>query len=149
MISIVVTPSAISASRRGSDCRTSSSSLAARNALTDETMPPPALRDLFIGGAGQPHLELIGAVAGMDEMGVAVDQAGRDPAAFAIDDLGACRRGSGEFVFRTGIGDPAVARGERAALDDAEAGCSRGQRRKPGIAPDARLRLRCFSSQRP
>ena len=45
-------------------------------------------RDLLIGGAGKPHLELVGAVAGMDQMGVAVDQARRDPAAFAIDDLG-------------------------------------------------------------
>ena len=40
---MVVRPSAISASRRGSDCATNSCWLAARSALTDETMPPPAL----------------------------------------------------------------------------------------------------------
>jgi hypothetical protein len=33
----------------------------------------------------QAQLELMGPVAGIDEMGVAIDQAGRDPAALAID----------------------------------------------------------------
>ena len=79
-------------------------------------------RHLFVGGAGQPHLELVGAVAGMDEMGVAVDQAGRDPAAVAVDDLGAGGSGRGKLGFRAGIDDPAAARGDRAVLDDAEAG---------------------------
>jgi hypothetical protein len=42
LISIVVTPSAISASRRGSALWTSAASLAARVAATVEAMPPPA-----------------------------------------------------------------------------------------------------------
>src|SRR5690606_28129466 len=37
--------------------------------------------DVLIGGAAEPLFELAGAVAAEDEMGVAVDQAGGDPAA--------------------------------------------------------------------
>ena len=43
-------------------------------------------RDLLVARAGEPQLEFVGAIAAVDEMGVAVDQPGRDPAAFAIDD---------------------------------------------------------------
>ena len=78
-------PSAISASRRGRADAINSSSRAARVAFTVETMPPPALRDLFVGRARQPHLEFARAVAGIDQMRVAIDQARRDPAALAID----------------------------------------------------------------
>jgi hypothetical protein len=42
LISMPVTPSAISASSRGSACSNSSASVAARVALTVERMPPPA-----------------------------------------------------------------------------------------------------------
>jgi hypothetical protein len=42
LISMVVTPSPISASSRGSALATSSASLALRVAATVETMPPPA-----------------------------------------------------------------------------------------------------------
>ena len=70
-------------------------------------------------------------------MGVAVDQAGRDPAAFAVDDFGAGLRG-GHIRFRTGKDDPAVPRDDRATLDDAYAGQAFGKGREPGIAPDAR-----------
>ncbi len=31
--------------------------------------------DLFVGRAGQPQLELVGAVAAKDQVGVAIDQA--------------------------------------------------------------------------
>ncbi len=63
--------------------------------------------DLLIGRAVEPHLELPGAVAGMDQMGVAVDQARRDPAARAVDRL---RRVEGRRVGGgAGIDDPAVA----------------------------------------
>ena len=79
-------------------------------------------------------------------MGVAIDQARRDPAAFAVDDLGAGRRGRGEVGFGTGKGDFAAACGDGAAFDDAQAGRLGGKRRKPGVAPDARSRLRCLLS---
>ena len=96
------------------------------------------LRHLLIGRAGQPHLEFVGAVAGMDQMRVAVDQAGRDPAAFAVDDFGAAGRRGRHIRFRTGKDDPAVPRDDRAVLDSANAGQLFGKGRKPGIAPDAR-----------
>ena len=44
-------------------------------------------RDLLVAGAGEAQLELVRAVAAVDEVGVAVDQARRDPAAFEIDAL--------------------------------------------------------------
>ena len=40
--------------------------------------------DLLIGGAAETQLELVGPVAAIDEMGVAIDQSRRDPAAFEI-----------------------------------------------------------------
>ena len=45
-------------------------------------------RDLVIGGAGEPKLELVRPVAAVDDVGVAVDQTRRDPAAVAVDGLG-------------------------------------------------------------
>ena len=81
----MVTPSAISASRRGSDCATSSSSLARARRLDRGDDAAAGARDLLVARAGQPHLELVGAVAAIDQVGVAVDQARRDPAAVAVD----------------------------------------------------------------
>ena len=88
MISTVVTPPAISACSRGRDCVDQFvAAIAARVALTVERMPPPARGDLLIARAVQPLLELAGAVAGEDEMGVAIDQARRDPGAVQRLDL--------------------------------------------------------------
>ena len=70
---------------RGRAAAISSSSLAARVAVTDETMPPPARAISVVARAMQPHLEFGGAVAAMDEMGMAVDQAGRHQPPFAVD----------------------------------------------------------------
>ena len=49
-------------------------------------MPPPAAISL-IPCAFEPHLELFRAIASVDEMGVAIDQRRRHPAAFAVNDL--------------------------------------------------------------
>ena len=99
-------------------------------------------RDLLIGRAGEPHLELVGAVAGIDEMGVAVDQAGRDPAAVAVD---ASRRRvaqrAGRSRFRPGKDDPAVAGGDGAARRCRGRRSAR-QGRQAGIAPDAPVEAR-------
>ncbi len=46
-----------------------------------------AFGELFVARAGEPQLELLGTVAAVDEMGVAVDEARRDPAAGAVDAL--------------------------------------------------------------
>src|SRR4051812_39829242 len=80
----------------------------------------------------------------MHEVGVAIDQAGRNQAAFAILDFGTCSRNRREPAFRAGVDDLAIADRHRAVLDDAESGLPLSQRRKPGVAPDARLRLRCL-----
>src|SRR5258705_7115169 len=45
-------------------------------------------RDLLVGGAGEPQLELVRAVAGIDQMGMAIDQPGRDPTAVPRDTIG-------------------------------------------------------------
>ena len=52
----------------------------------DDAAPCP--RHFLIGRTGEPHLEFVGAVSRVDQMGVAVDQPGGDPAAAAIDDVG-------------------------------------------------------------
>src|SRR5206468_1185634 len=44
-----------------------------------------AAGDLLVGRPGEPHLELVCAVAGMNEVRVAVDQPGADPAAVEFD----------------------------------------------------------------
>lgn len=76
-------------------------------------------RQLLVGGAGQAQLELVRPVAAMDDVGVAIDQAGRDPAAGAVHDLG--RRESGRLGLRAGIDDVAAATGDQAPVDEAEA----------------------------
>ena len=48
-------------------------------------------RDGFVAHAVQPLFEFGGAIAGVDEVSVAVDQSGRDPAALAVDDFRAHR----------------------------------------------------------
>lgn len=40
--------------------------------------------DFLVAGAGEPHRELVGTLAAIDQMRVAVDQAGRDPRAVGI-----------------------------------------------------------------
>src|SRR5690606_38355162 len=49
--------------------------------------------DVGVAHALQALLELVGAVAGVDEVGVAVDQAGADPAAATVDALRGVERG--------------------------------------------------------
>ena len=57
------------------------------------------LRNLLIRRPGKPRLELVGAVAGMDEVGMAIDQPGRDQPSPAIDDLGAAQQVARKFGF--------------------------------------------------
>lgn len=89
-------------------------------------------RQLLVGGAGQAQLELVRAVAAMDDVGVAIDQARRDPAAGAIDNVG--RRIGGRVGLRAGIDDVAAVRGDQALVDEAEAARSwwRGVRSSRG-----------------
>ena len=87
--------------------------------------------NFLIGGAGQAQLELGGAIAAMDQMGVAVDQARRDPAAGAVDRL--CGGEGRRFNMGASIGDTAIARGDHAVLDRADPVAR--HRRQPGIGP--------------
>ena len=80
-----------------------------------------AAGDLFVGCAREPHLELARPVAGVDEMGMAVDQPRRDPAAPTIDDAGAGAPGGGHVFLRAGEDDAAVPRGQGAVVDCPEA----------------------------
>ena len=103
--------------RRG---RPRSAARVARDGRDDAAARPG---DLLIGRAGQPQLELVRAVAGIDEMGVAIDQAGRDPAALAVDRFQRPRRlPPAARASGPGIDDAAMrVGGHRAVLDDAEA----------------------------
>ncbi len=87
--------------------------------------------DLFIASARKPHRPLVRAVAAMNQMRVAVDQARGDEAAAAIMDGSRRRRGA---AGGSGIDDPAVLRGHHAIVDQAETIV--GHRRDSGVRPE-------------
>ena len=93
-------------------------------------------RDLLVGGAPKPHLELVGAMAAEDEVGMTIDEAGRHEAAAAVDHQIGIAPGR-QVAIRTHEGDPSVARRDGAVLDDPEAGTRRIQRRDPGASPQS------------
>src|SRR3546814_17040157 len=67
-------------------------------------------------------------------MGMAIDEAGRDPATVAVDPL---RRVELRRVgCRAGKDDPPPGRGDDAVLPPAETSASRGHRRTAGVVPD-------------
>ena len=75
-------------------------------------------------------------IAPVNEVGVAIDQRGRDPAPFAIDDpLSGARRGW-KLVLRPTKSDPSFARGDRAGFDDSEPRTSFDEGRKTGVEPN-------------
>ena len=74
--------------------------------------------DVGIADALQALLELVGAVARVDQMGVAIDQAGRNPAAFAIDAGGWLQLGIA--AGWTDMDDAAVSAGQYAIADDTQ-----------------------------
>lgn len=89
-------------------------------------------RDLLVACPGQAQLELMRAVAAIDDVGVAIDQARRDPAPFAIDGL---RRLERRCLRRgSGIDDTAVAHGDQSTFDDAEPFPFQGG--KSGVLPE-------------
>ncbi len=92
--------------------------------------------DLFIGSAGEPQLEFVRPVAAVNEVGVAIDQGGRNPAALAIDHPGAvapCRR---KLVLRADESNASLARGDGARLDDPKPRLRRRERRQTGVEPN-------------
>ena len=110
-------------------------------------------RDLLIARALQAQLELMGAVAAIDEMGVAIDQARRDPAPAAIDRLARPRmrappRAAPTQTMRPSraaidpVLDRAIGRGMRRRTSSRAAHASRACRRS-GARPAA------FATSRP
>ena len=69
-------------------------------------------------------------------MGVAVDQARRDPATLAIDDLGARLQAGWHVGFRPGEDDAPVANSDRAMLHLAQIRHPLDEGREPCVAPD-------------
>src|SRR6185437_5546632 len=86
-------------------------------------------RDLLIRSAGKPQLEFAGAIAAVDEMGMAINQSRRNPAALAINALVAARR----LSLKPREPDAAALRRQRATLNDAKTHAGAG--REPGVAP--------------
>ncbi len=75
------------------------------------------------------------AIAAVDEVGVAVDERGRDPAAFAIDEpLSGMRRR--KLVLWASENDTSVARDDRAGFDDSESRAPFDEGRKTSVEPD-------------
>ncbi len=87
--------------------------------------------DVFVAGPRHALLELIRAIAGEDQMGVAVDQARRHQPALQLDDLGRVHVGR-QVGQGTGEGD-AAARGADGAVGDQPQ--SRPGRRQGGQHP--------------
>jgi hypothetical protein len=121
---MVVTPSAIRASSRGLPRSLHGGNDAAAGA-----------RDFFVTRARQTLLELVGAIAAVNQMGMTIDQAGRDPAAAAIGPS-PCIEGGWRVRGRTRIDDAAVVGGDQAIIDQAEALARRRKRRKTAAVPD-------------
>ena len=78
----------------------------------------------------------MGAIAPVDEVGMTVDEGGRDPAAFAIDEPAGGARGGWKLIFRPREDDSSLARGDRAGLDDPESRAPLDEGREAGVAPD-------------
>jgi hypothetical protein len=86
----------------------------------------------------------MGAIAGMNEMGVAIDEARRDPAPLAIDSLANRAQTSRQFALRPRVDDALALDRNGAALDrpkpgpvgrkGCEAGVAQNATARPGFA---------------
>ena len=103
-----------------------------RGALDRRGDAAAGLGDLLIARAGAAHRMLVGARAAEDEMGVAVDQARRDPGAAERVDL--LRAEAGELGALADADDLAVGDADRAILDQPERIARRClERRDPAV----------------
>src|ERR1700733_7566260 len=92
--------------------------------------------DLFIRCAGEPQLEFVRSIASVNEVGMAIDQSGCNPATLAVDDAGAvapCRRNLGLRAYES---DASFARGDCARLADSKPLQRRRERRQTGVEPN-------------
>jgi len=93
-------------------------------------------RNLFIGRALEAHLEFARPVAAIDDMRVAIDEAGCDPTSLKIGDLGILDQLSGQFAFRSGKENAPAFTDDGAVLDNTEPLQILPQRRQTPIAPN-------------
>ena len=92
-------------------------------------------RDVLIGGAGQAQLEFVRPIPGIDQMGVAIDQARRDPAAVERDAVARIPSGR-QFRHRPRECNAASRGRDRAALDEAQPGPVGRERGQTCVKPD-------------
>ena len=79
-------------------------------------------------------------IAGMNEMGVAIHQARRDPTALAIHFLASIAQAYRHFAFRTGINDTLVQDCDGAAFNRPKPVPIRRKRGEARVAPEADAR---------
>ena len=91
---------------------------------------------LFISGAGEPELEFVRPVAPVNEVGVAIDQGRRDPAALAIHDAGALAPRRWKLVLGANENNSPLVRGYGAELNDSKSPLRRRERRQTGVEPN-------------
>ena len=101
---------------------------------TDRADAAALPRDLLVAGPAQPTLELARTVAGEDEMGVTIDEAGRDPASLGVVNRRTveCR----QIATLADPDDPALGHGDGAIVDRAVGLAALGHRSEAGILPD-------------
>jgi hypothetical protein len=108
----------------------------------------PGAGDGLVAGALQPQLELGRALAGVDEVGVRVHEAGREQRALQIDLAGGTGHG-GEIGVGADPGDAPALEQQRAVVDQAPAGVAR-QGGEPAVAQQrGGWLMRCPSSHSP
>ena len=129
------------ASRRGGRaCRRPARSSDAARVATHAADDAAAVGgDLGVGGAGQPPAQLVAAVAGEDDVGVRIDEAGHDGAAAGVDDdgVGGQRAVAPPVGFVADEDDRAAVRGDHGVRPRAGVGLARADaRRRPGAGQD-------------
>jgi hypothetical protein len=77
----------------------------------------------------------MGAVAGINQVGVAIDQAGRDPTPIEGEPLNRVPTGR-QVGHRACEGDAPIQARDRARFDGAQAGTAGRERRQASIEPD-------------
>ena len=92
--------------------------------------------DLFICSTGKPELEFVRPIAAVNEVGVAINQGGRNPATFAIDEPLSGARGGRKLLFSAGENNASFTRADGAGFDDPKPGADWRERRKTGVEPN-------------
>jgi hypothetical protein len=92
--------------------------------------------DVRVRGACESELEFVRPIAPVNEVRMAIDESGRDPSTFAVDDARVVAPSRWKFVLGTGESNSPLARSYGARFDDANARPSLNERRKARVEPD-------------